>query len=87
MSRDSSGSSSWNKSSYIMIEHVTELYQVTLLLRKVTDAMGALGISGDLNNEVNKYYPVLCFNHKPHGPTHNCCRKTMREKTCFMEKQ
>ena len=40
-----------------MNEHVTELYQVTLLLRKVTDAMRTLGISGDLSNKVNKYYP------------------------------
>ena len=70
-----------------MIEHVTELYRVTLLLRKVTDAMGALGISGDLSNKVNKYNPVLDFNHKPHVPTHNCCRIMTRRKTGFMEKQ
>ena len=52
-----------------MIEHVTELYRVTLLLRKVTDAMGALGISRDLSNEVNKCYPALIYNNKPHVPT------------------
>ena len=70
-----------------MIEHVTKLYWVTLLLRKVTDAMGALEKSEHLNNEVNKYYPVLDFNHKPHVPTHNCCRITTQEKAGFMDKQ
>ena len=70
-----------------MIEHVTELYWVTLLLWKVTGAMKALGISGDLSNVVNKCYPVLDYNHKSHVPTHKCCRITTWGKTGFMEKQ
>ena len=53
-----------------MIEHVTKLYWVTLLSRRDTGAMGALGINGDLSNKVNKYYPVLDYNYKPHVPTH-----------------
>ena len=70
-----------------MKEHVTELYQVPLLLRKVTDVMGALGISGDLSNAVNKCYHVLDYNHKPHVLTHTCCRITTQGQTDFMEKQ
>ena len=52
-----------------MTEHVTELHWVTHLLRKVTEVMGDLGISRDLSNEVNKYYPALIYDHKPHVPT------------------
>ena len=52
-----------------MKEHVTELYRVTLLLRKVTDAIGALGISRDLSNEVNKYNPDLIYYQKSHDLT------------------
>ena len=49
-----------------MTEHVTELDWVTFLLRKVIDVMGDISMSRDLGNDVDKYLPVLIYNHKLH---------------------
>ena len=69
-----------NKFSLQMTKHVTKLNWITLLLRKVTDVMGYLGMSGDLGNNVNKCYPALIYNHKPPVLTHNRCRITTQSK-------
>ena len=53
-----------NKSS-LLKDHVTELTGFFLVKESYQDN-GRLSISGDLSNDVNKYYPDLIYNQKPH---------------------
>ena len=61
------------------MDHVTELTGFFLVKESYQDN-GRLSVSGDLSNNVDKYYPDLIYNHKPHALTNKHCRiKTQSE--------
>ena len=47
---------------------------------------GRLSINGDLSNNINKYYPDLIYNHKPHALTNRHCRVRTQSKEASIKK-